>query len=87
MTTGPEPDSLQVGAQQLRDVAGRIEEFLLRQIDWLQEEMTKAARTAGELELGSLQEEFERMREQLEQNREQEMAQIREDARRLAESW
>lgn len=87
MTICSDSNQLQQRAEQLRQVAASIEEFLLRQIDRLQEEIANAAKSAGELNLGSLQEEFERMREQLEEERKDEMDQIREDARRLAESW
>jgi hypothetical protein len=87
VTVCSDSSQVETRAEQLREVAAQIEEFLLRQIDRLQEEISKAAESAGELNLGSLQEEFERMREQLEEERREEMDQIREDAQRLAESW
>jgi hypothetical protein len=87
MTACSEPSPVQAGAEQLREVAGQIEDFLLRQIDRLQEEISRAMESSGPLEMGTLQDELDRMREELERERQQELDQIREDARRLAESW
>ncbi len=74
-------------AQQLRQVASRIEEFLLRQIDRLEDEIAKTANTAQDLESGALREDFERLRDKWEVERQQEIDKLREDAQRLAESW
>jgi len=88
VTTRSEPVSLPCRAQRLREVACRIEEFLVRQISRLQDEVTKTVASVGsDRETAALQAEFELLREQLEEERQREMEQMQEDAQRLAESW
>lgn len=87
IATPREAAQLQARAQQLRQVANRIEEFLIRQIDRLQGAIAESTAADGQAELGLLRDDFQRQRDKWEADRQLEIEQLREDARRLAEAW
>ena len=87
IATPREAAQLQARAQQLRQVANRIEEFLIRQIDRLQGAIAESAAADGQAEMGLLRDDFQRQRDKWEADRQLEIEQLREDARRLAEAW
>ena len=74
-------------AQQLRLVANRIEEFLVQQIERLQQVIAEAQLPSDQAELGAMRDDFERMRDQWEIERQREIQKLREDGERLIEAW